>query len=206
MAATPDGHQPGSPARRFRFDDLESTVLPSTASAIDGGVHHSGRKAVIGLCLGVLLLWGGLYLVFRDWRERYNARAQFGATQVAPVIDGMANPVPPGVDPDEWRRAVAETHEMLVTLTGSNLLDRQGLQALRDELGQVVARARAHPETARDELAGVWNRTADRAGFVLSVTDRRDQGRLLHPRPGILPPRPDGSRTRDGKGTPPAGP
>ena len=109
----------------------------------------------------ILILWGCLYLAFRDWRSRYRARAQFGATQVAPVIDALAGIEPPGLDGQAWRDAVRETHSMLVTVTGANLLDVPQMQSLRAELEQAVARARARPETARDELAGVWNAMSD---------------------------------------------
>lgn len=141
-----------------------------------------------------LVLWGALYLAFRDWRERYRARAAFGATQVAPVIDALADVIPAGIDPDEWRAAVRGTHALLVTLTGVNLLNLEEMRSLRDELEGVVARVRAEPGSAREELAGVWDRIEDRAGFVLR--DARSASGERHPRPRLLPPRP-GSRAVD---------
>ena len=151
-------------------------------------MSYSGRLLVLGAGFVILTLWGSLYLVFRDWRARYQARAAFGATQVAPVIDSLAQIVPQGMNAETWRRTVQQTHDMLVTVTSANLLDVEQMRALRDELQRAVARAAAHPETSRDELAGVWNAMADRAEFVLQ--DGTSGRRKGHPRPAILPPRP----------------
>ena len=191
MTSTPNGHQDGSPSRRFRLDELTSNSIHTTAAQGSPALPpaHSGRRFVLGAGLVLLLLWGALYLIFRDWRARYNERARFGATQVAPVIDALADTPPPGVTAGDWREAVRETHDLLVTVTGSNLLDRQQMLSLRQELEQTVARAQAHPETARDELAGVWNLVADRAGFVFR--DGRSASGMRHVRPRILPPRPE---------------
>jgi hypothetical protein len=194
MSITPNGHQDGSPPRRYRFDDRVSTAVQTSASALSLSSNHSGRRLVLMAGLTILLLWGLLYVIFRDWRARYRARASFGATQVAPLIDALADAVPPGVDPGDWREAVAETHAMLRTVTASNLLDLQQMQSLRTELEQTVARARAHPETARDEMAGVWNMMDDRAAFVFR--DGRSASGERHPRPKILLPRPEQGRTR----------
>jgi hypothetical protein len=189
MTTTPNGHQDGSPPRRFRLDELASNSVQATAAqgSLALPSAHSGRRFVLGAGLVLLLIWGALYLIFRDWRARYNERAQFGATQVAPVIDALADTPPPGVTAGDWRQAVRETHDLLVTVTGSNLLDRQQMLSLRQELEQTVARAQAHPETARDELAGVWNLVADRAEFVFR--DGRSATGMRHIRPRILPPR-----------------
>jgi hypothetical protein len=136
----------------------------------------------------ILVLWGTLYLVFRDWRARYRIRANFGAAEVAPAIDPLAEIVPPGIDPRSWKDAVAATHSMLVSVTGSNLLDLPQMESLRDELHEVVARSRAHPEYAPRELAWVWDAMSDRADFVLEEgSSGRHKG---HSRPEILPPRP----------------
>jgi len=191
MASTSNGHQDGSVSRRFRFDDLASTVvhLPTPASGCDDLMpHHSGRRLVLVAGTTILVLWGALYLVFHEWRERYRTRTSFGVTQVAPVIDPLAEIIPPpGVGADAWQQAVRETHAMLVSVLSANLLDVRQMQLLRDELKQTVERARLHPETACDELASVWTAMADRAAFVLREgTSGRRKG---HPRPAILPPR-----------------
>src|SRR5437588_12449227 len=169
MTSTPNGHQDDSPPRRFRLDELTSNSIHTTAAQGSPALPpaHSGRRFVLGAGLVLLLIWGALYLFFRDWRARYNERARFGATQVAPVIDALADTPPPGVSAGDWREAVRETHDLLVTVTGSHLLERQQMLSLRQELEQTVARAQAHPKTSRDELAGVWNLVADRAEFVL---------------------------------------
>jgi hypothetical protein len=178
MATAWNGNRGPQPARRLRFD---GQVRPHHVEGSGTGAPagHSGRRFVTLAVLGVLVLWGVLSLAFRDWRARYRARAAFGATQVATAIDPLAEVVPPGIAPDAWRRAVAETHAMLVTLTASNLLDLAQMHALRAEVRARVARAR--PETARDELAGLWNGIADRAEPVLETR---------HPRPELLPPCP----------------
>jgi hypothetical protein len=188
MASRPNNPQYGPGSRRFRFDDLTSTLVRPSVSATDNSSDHSGRRLVLVAGATILFLWGTLYLVFRDWRTRYRARAEFGATHVAPVIDGLAEIAPPGVNGQDWRIAVQETHSMLVSVTGANLLDLQQMQLLRVELEQAVARARGRPETARDELARVWNTISDRAEFLLQEgSSGRRKG---HPRPAILPPRP----------------
>ncbi len=194
MASRPNGYQDGSASRRFRFDDLTSTTVQPPAPA-GASSHHSGRRLVLVAGATILILWGSLYLIFRDWRSRYRARADFGATQVAPVIDALAEIAPPGVNGQAWRDAVRETHSMLVSVTGANLLDIRQMQSLRAELDQAVARARAHPETARDELAGVWNDISDRAEFLLQ--EGSSGRRRSHPRPAILPPRPIKGQVRN---------
>ncbi len=149
---------------------------------------HSGRRFVIMAGIAVLLIWGVLYLVFREWRARYRERAAYGVSQVVPAIDPMGEILPPDVSPESWRDAVRQTHAMLQTVTASNLLDIGEMRALRDELDQAVGRARARPETAVAELAGVWNAIADRAEFLLR--DSRSRSGDRHPRPALLPPRP----------------
>jgi hypothetical protein len=82
------------------------------------------------------------------------------------MVDPLAAQVPPGVAPEEWREAVRKTHELLVALTGANLLDRPQMQALRAELAARVAGAR--PETARAALRSIWDDLCARAGPVLT--------------------------------------
>jgi hypothetical protein len=189
MARSHDGNRNGPASRRLRFDDLTSFVTQSSeTSAIEASEGYSGRRLVIVAGATILVLWVSLYLLFRDWRSRYRSRADFGATQIAPIIDELASIEPPGVDDEAWDNAVKDTHSMLVSVTGANLLEIQQMQLLRAELQQTVARARSHPETAPDELAGIWNAMSDRAEFVLQegVSGRRK----AHTRPAILPPRP----------------
>jgi len=128
--------------------------------------------------IAISTLWGGLFLAFRHWRAAYRDRAAQGAARVARAIGPLTEISPPGTTPAAWQRVVVETRAMLLTLTASNLLDRAGVDALGAEIDARVARARARPETALDELAGLWDDLAARAGPVV--------GR--HPRPAPLPP------------------
>jgi len=195
-AAGEDGdcHQ----SRKVRVDDLPSNVTWSyslgpdpkgaTATGALRGPGHSGRRFVLVSGLVVLTIWGMLYLVFRDWRGRYQKRALYGATYVVPAIDPMARVEPPGVSPEAWRDAVASTRSMLLTVTSSNLLDERQMRDLRSELEGTAAQSSAHPERAVAELATVWNNIADRGEFLLK--DGKSPGGDRHPRPKILPPRP----------------
>jgi hypothetical protein len=177
MAAVSNGNPGNRPSRRLRFDEYPpNRTAPGRTRERDAG--HSGRRVVIGGVLSFLVLAGGLSLAFRDWRARYRDRADFGARRVATAIDPLAGLVPPDVPRDDWRRAVADAHAMLVTLTASNLLDLDQMRDLRAELDARVARTR--PETALAELAALWDDLNDRAGPTL--IDR-------HPRPKLLPPR-----------------
>ena len=179
MATVWNGNPGNRPARRLRFDEYPPH-RDAPGSPRDAG--HSGRRAVIGGLLVLLALTAALTLAFRHWRARYRERAAFGALQVATAIDPLARMVPPDVPVDDWRRAVADAHAMLVTLTASNLLDLDQMRDLRADLAARVARARARPETARAELAGLWDDLAARAGPNLANR---------HPRPELLsPPRP----------------
>ena len=72
------GHR--EPARRLRIDDLAAIVLrnspgptgATTRELLEGG--HSGRRFVLVAGMTVLLIWGTLYLFFRDWRAKYRER------------------------------------------------------------------------------------------------------------------------------------
>jgi hypothetical protein len=137
----------------------------------------SGRVFVAGLIVTILVLWGSLFLTFRLWKSSYRERAEFGAQVIAPAIDPLAAVVPPDVGPEAWHQAVADTHAMLVTVSGSNLLDRPEMTALGEKIRAQVASA--HPETARDSLAQLWDEMERQAGPV--VTEH-------HARPKLLPP------------------
>ena len=198
MSNSPNGRE-GShrePIRRLRYDDLASRVVrASTRGSLRAGGFaamaspwlprsHSGRRFVIVAGLVVLVIWGALYLAFRDWRARYRARAAYGANQVESAIKPLTEIVPPGVDPGAWHDAVSRTQAMLLTVTAANLLGIAEMRALRAELDQAVARARAKPETAVKELAGVWNTMEARAAFLFQ--DSRSPSGVRHVRPAIL--------------------
>jgi hypothetical protein len=175
-----------------RFDDLASIIARNTAiSRRAGGAApaetlergHSGRRFVIAAGVLLLVFVGVLYLTFLDWRQRYRARARYGANAVVPAINPLEKVVPPGLDPAVWRAAVSQTRAMLLTVTGSNLLTIREMNSLRAELDQVVAHA--NPETALRDLAGVWDAMGDRAEFLFR--DSRSGDGQRHERPGILP-------------------
>lgn len=170
MATTPNDDSCGGnpPVRRLRFDPTAGLELSQT---------HSGRRFVTIAVLTVLVVWGSLYLVFRHWRARVLARAAYGAREVAPTVDPLAQMVPDGVPPGEWRDAVEQTHALLVALTAANLLDQSQMQALRAELAARVAAAR--PETAREVLRSIWDDMCARAGPVLA---RRSRPKVLDAR------------------------
>ncbi len=194
MSTTRNGTPPtdSGSTRRLRFDDLGSIVarsLSGSGAQTDTlAKGHSGRRFVLVAGALLLVIWGVLFLVFRDWKMRYQQRAAYGAAQVVPVIDRLATFVPPGIDPDDWRDAVHQTRAMLTTVVGSNLLDIEEMDRLQTELDQCTRRAQTNPASARDELASIWNKLADRAEFLFR--DSRTPKGERHPRPKILPPRP----------------
>jgi len=149
----------GLPTKRWSTDELIRRRPPSDEGTV------SGRGFVIGGVIGVLVIWGAVYLGFLAWRTDYRARAEYGATQVAPLVDPLADRVPPGVDPASWRQAVADTHAMLVALTGSGMLERP-MEALRTEIAALVVRST--PATAQHELTALWDDLERKAGPLIA--------------------------------------
>jgi hypothetical protein len=133
----------------------------------------------------VLLIWGTLYLFFRDWRAKYRERVRYGMAQVVQVIEPLQPLLPPNVDPVTWRDAVDQTRAMLLTLTSSNLLDVKEMDSLHFELTQRVRQAVRQPSTAVEELAEIWNQVADRGEFLFR--DSRSPSGERHTRPQIIP-------------------
>jgi hypothetical protein len=163
MASIGNGHGDGHPrtTRRWGLDDLRRRP------ALDDEPSASGRRFVIAGIVAILLIWGAVYLAFLYWRATYRALAEFGAAQVAPLVDPLAERVPPGVEPAAWKSAVADTHAMLLALTGAGLLDRPGMEALRDDVAARVARATS-PESARAELTNLWDDVEAKAGPAIA--------------------------------------
>ena len=126
----------------------------------------SGRWTVAALVLSILALWLGLDLAFRSWKARYDALAQFGASEVAPAIDPLAQTIPLDVPPTDWQAAVADTHAMLLALTGAGVLDHPQMEQLRVDIARRVAQAR--PETARKILSDLWDDLERNAGPVIA--------------------------------------
>jgi len=198
-----DCHQ----SRRLRLDELPSNVTwsygrgsePRGAMAARSRDErgYSGRRFVLVSGLVLLAIWGTLYLLFRDWRARYQKRAQYGASYVVPAIDPMVRIDPPDVAPEAWREALAQTKAMLVTVTSSNLLDEKQMRELQIALDGAARRSLADPKRAVTELAIIWNSIADRGEFLLK--DSRSASGVRHPRPKILPPRPAKPAPRPGQ-------
>lgn len=134
----------------------------------------SGRRFVLASGVGVLLLWGTLYLTFSVWRSNYRARASFGKERVARAVEPLAEVVPSpstGVSPESWRAAVTETREMLEALAGANLLDRSQMTALGDRVAREVAAAT--PSTALETMAKLWDEAEASAGPVIVRRHKR---------------------------------
>ncbi len=139
----------GTPARRLRLD--------RRPEGDDSGHLLSGKRFVLAAGLVLALTWGGLSLVFRDWRARHRELAAYGREHVAAAVEPLADTPPPGVGAVEWRAAVDSTRRMLADVTASGLLDRPGLDDLRLDLEGRVATARARPATALAVLSGLWD-------------------------------------------------
>ena len=178
--------------RRLRVDDMAAIVVRNSPGPADNAPAetlsrgHSGRLFVLGAGLTLLLIWGTLFLVFRDWRARYRERALYGAAQVVPAIDRLRLIVPPNVDPAVWHDAVDQTRAMLTTVTGSNLLEVNDMDKLRAELDKHVDRSTDRPESAVRELAEIWDETAERGEFLFN--DSRSLSGIRHPRPRYCRP------------------
>ncbi len=193
MSTRGDGPTAGSPARRWRVDDRPAS-LPAELPPLPPA-RASGRRAVLAIVAAFLALWLGLSLSFRAWKARYRARADFGASRVAPAVDPLASEAPPGIAPADWRGAVADTHAMLLALTAAGVLDERAMDDLRRDLTDRVARSR--PETAVRTLAGIWDDLERRAGPIIAPDRSSPPAGSRHaarhprpPRPKILGPSP----------------
>ncbi|MEW4566711.1 hypothetical protein AB1L88_02475 [Tautonia sp. JC769] len=131
-----------------------------SASSAIGGPGVSGRRFVGAGVIGLLLLWGALYVLFSLWRSGVEERIAIGKTEVASVVAGLADLEPPGIDPTEWRQAVAETEAMLAEVVGTGRMDRSRLRSLRSDLSRRVAEAGRSPGSAAEILAGIWDEMA----------------------------------------------
>ncbi len=188
MASASNGHTNGNGHSSAQWS-VESMIPQPPAAPEEDGV--SGRKFVILAVIGVLLTWGAVYLGFRSWKANYEALAAYGETQVAPLIDPLANRVPADIEAATWKKAVADTHGMLIALTGSGMLDRARMEELGAEITTLVQNAT--PATALKDLSHFWDQLERRAGPVISseVTPARPGSRneKRHPRlprPAIL--------------------
>ena len=130
------------------------------------GPARSGRRFVIGAIVVIAALWGTLFLVFREWRTHHRDLAAFGASEVAPLVDPLADRVPPNVAAKRWRRAVADTHDMLVAATASGTINRPEMEHLRDDLRSRFAKTT--PDTAISDLSQLWDEMQERVGPILT--------------------------------------
>lgn len=156
-------------------------MLPRDAEK-DLGPARSGRRFVIGAVVIIATLWGTLFVVFRDWRVRHRELAHFGASEVAPLVDPLADRLPPNVAAKRWRGAVADTHAMLVAATASGTIDRPGMEHLRDDLRSRFAKTTA--DTATSDLSRLWDEMQSTVGPVL--TGRASRPPFCPPRPLLL--------------------
>ena len=148
----------------------------------DLGPARSGRRFVIGAIVILATLWGTLFLVFRDWRVRHRELAAFGASEVAPLVDPLADRVPLNVAAKRWRRAVADTHDMLVAAMASGTVGRPEMERLRDDLRSRVAKTTS--DTAISDLSHVWDEMQTTVGPIL--TGRASRPPFCPPRPLLL--------------------
>ena len=150
----------------------------------------SGRWTVAIFVAVVLAGWFGLDRAFRAWTASYQERATFGATQVAPTVDPLARLDPPGIPPEAWRSAVADTHALLVALCGSGVVDQAQMEQLRRRLTAQVEQATAHPEQARAILSAVWDQIEHDAGPAIAPDLVPPPAGSRHARRHPRPPRP----------------
>jgi hypothetical protein len=141
---------------------------------------------VVGAGLGLAALAAGLALAFGAWRGRQRALAEFGAREVAPLVEPLAEAVPPGVGPAQWRRTVESGRALLVALAASGALERPALERLAGELRARVAGAT--PGRSAGVLGGIWTDLEDRAGPVLTRARRFDLASSLHDLARRAPP------------------
>jgi len=138
-----------------------------------------GRWFVVGAALTIVLIWAVVFGVFREWRARHRELAAFGASEVATLVDPLAETVPPEVNAKAWRRAIEATHGMLVVATASGTIDHEEMRTLRHDL---QARFAADtPETVKADLTKLWDDMRTRVGPILSGQPSR---------PPFCPPRP----------------
>ncbi len=175
MATNGDSHS-NSSRGWVRFDTPRHRAEDGNEGT---GWFASGRVLVMTIVVVVLLAWGSLNLVFRQWRTRYLERRAYAERVIVERVEPLAKLVPPDANPDAWRTAVADTRAMLKTVTDSNMLTPPRIESLSAEISDLVRDAR--PDTARARLAAVWDLAEAGAGPI--VTSRHDRPTLLPPRP-----------------------
>ncbi len=139
--------------------------------------RYSGRRLVsIGL-LVILVIWGTIYAIFRDWRTKYYARVTagraFAEAKLAPIVEPLAEKIPPGVDPKAWEDAIAATSAMLSTLAGSGQMTEIQLAKLASDVSRRIEQA--HVETIQADLIELWDDMQQGGpASVVSITRPRE--------------------------------
>ncbi|WP_152052268.1 hypothetical protein [Tautonia marina] len=162
---------------RIRVDDR------GDGSTAIRGRGVSGRWFVGAAVVGLLMVWGALYVLFWFWRSGVEERIAFGKNQVLPIVTELAALEPPGIDRNDWLQAVADTETMLEEVVGTGRMDRSRLQALRSDLERRVVEAHRSPELAPEILARIWDDMALVKRFR-SETERPELIRAPDERPG----------------------
>jgi hypothetical protein len=154
-----------------------------TAPASDG----SGRRFVLAAGFVVAAFSLALFVAFRQWKARHEELADYGARRVAPMVQPLADRVPPGQAPADWARVVAQGHGLLVGLTASGALDREQMRRLGDEVQLRVDIAR--PATSAEILNTLWTDLEARAGPTLTRAPRFELAAAVAPLAKIEPPK-----------------
>lgn len=121
--------------------------------------RYSGRRLVSIGVLVILVIWGSIYALFRDWRSKYYARVStgraFAEAKLAPIVEPLADTIPPGIDPKSWEDAIAATSAMLGTLAGSGQMTEIQLEKLASDVSRRIQRSRV--ETIQADLIELWD-------------------------------------------------
>ncbi len=184
MTTTPSQENPD---RSWTADGPEPTPAPlgpaPTPRPFRRGVN--GRRFILGSLAAMVVTWAILFAILAPWMRTRDKRIQFGVKEVAPLVLKFQRIDPPGVEPRDWDRALSDTRLLVVDAATPGKLTVEEETAIRDDIQAALDRARARPETAVRELAGVWDRLAAAAEKVRPAGSQ-DLDRS-HPRPPILP-------------------
>ena len=128
-----------------------------------------------------------------DRHPRPGILPSYAEDRVAPALDPLAGVDPPGVDPVQWRDAVARTRALLLDVTAARTISTLRMQDLRREFDRAVARAGPVPNRPSSSWPPCGTPSTDPAN-PSSRPERRD-ARLA--RPEIFPAasRPTGPRS-----------
>lgn len=184
MTTTPSRENPDRSWTAEGPESKPAPLIPTPApSPRRRGVN--GRRFILGSLAALVTTWAILFAILAPWMRTRDTRIRFGVREVAPLVLKFQQVEPPGVEPRDWDRALSDTRMLVVDAATPGKLTVEEETALRDEIQAALDRARARPETAVRELAGVWDRLAAAAEKVRPAGSQ-DLDRS-HPRPPILP-------------------